>query len=138
MNIYCDGGCWNNGRPDAVSSYGFICLEDEYEESGSGEWGGKNTNNTGELKAMLHAMKYAKGKTKRLRIYSDSQYAINSLSVWSLGPHKANFTLIRECRQAMKDFDSVGFEWVKGHHLSEMNHRADQLATDWLMENANK
>ena len=101
LSIYTDGACVRNGKPNAKSSYAFFCLENHYKEVGTGEWDGKHSNNTGELKAILQALRYAVGKTKWARIFSDSKYAINSSSIWlpdrkpAKGTRIKNYDLIK-------------------------------------------
>ncbi len=135
LSIYTDGACAGNGHAGARSSYAFFCLETEHGDAGEGSFEGKSTNNTGELMAILKAMKYAKGKTKKLRIYSDSKYAINSISVWTIRPGKKNIRLITECQKMLRCFSDVSFEWIKGHGSSEMNNYVDELATNYLKNN---
>ena len=132
LSIYCDGACWGNGTDDARASYGLYCIETLYEEAGDGSYKGKATNNTGELTAIYRSLVYAKGKTGYLRIFSDSQYAINSVNRWALTPLKKNFYLIKACRELLREFDVVEFEWVKGHNMSEWNEYVDALATRFL------
>lgn len=135
LSIYTDGACWGNGSKTARSAYAFRCLETEHDEADDGSFQGKATNNTGELKAILKALEYAKGKTKIVRIYSDSKYAIHSIITWRLRAGKANIMLITQCQNMLHFFDDVSFEWIKGHDESEMNNYVDELATQFLENN---
>lgn len=135
LNIYTDGACWGNGSPTARASYGVYCLETKYEESGDGSFKGKATNNTAELTGILKALQYASGKTKYVRIYADSLYAIQSIFEWRLTPVKKNFDLIFQAKELLKSFESAEWEWVKGHNLSQWNEYVDALATKFLHDN---
>lgn len=136
LSIYTDGSCQNNGSPEAVAGYAWYCLETKEKGVGSGEYDGKETNNTAELLAIYHALKYAQGKTQYVRIFSDSQYAIMSASKWGLHPGKKNYQLIADIKQAMREFEIVEFEWVKGHNISQWNNYVDSLAYGYVLERA--
>jgi len=78
INVYIDGSCVNNGTPKAKAGYGvFFKKDDMRNEYARVE--GKQTNNTGELTAMIRALeilnKDIENKTI-INIYTDSEYVI--------------------------------------------------------------
>jgi len=138
LRIYTDGACSNNGKPNAKASWAFVVIE---KKSGierenfhlSGRVQGKQTNNTGELIAIIEAMKFAINQFQDAIIYSDSRYAIDSISKWNInktlkGEPKKNIELIKEAQDLY--FGSRDFEilWVKGHDGNPFNDRADEEA----------
>lgn len=92
-SIYCDGACRGNGRAGAVGGWAWAYWP--------GAAGGEPTagaaerlptppvatNQRAELRALLEALQWwgARGGGGPVRIYSDSQYAINCASVWGPG-----------------------------------------------------
>lgn len=136
LNIYTDGACWNNGREGAKASYAFHCVETGYEEAGDGGYMGKHTNNTGELNAIVHALNYAQGKTRFVKIHTDSKYAGNSIFCWPLKAGKKNYDLIHIGKSKVRFFDIAKFVFVRGHSGDEVNERVDGLARTWLLNNS--
>lgn len=91
------------------------------------------TNNRQELFGVLEALKYFKEPTK-MKIYSDSQYVVNSINNGSAVKwfenqdySKKNLDIWHEILDLV-DFHEVEFIWVKGHADNENNCRADMLA----------
>jgi ribonuclease HI len=125
VEIWTDGACSNNGRPNAKAAWAFV--SGEYEESGLVL--GKQTNNTAEGLAILHALKWAAAKGyKKIKIYSDSQISLNNLL--------KRIDMIKENKQIFSDiFDTINtnnlvvvYEKVLGHSGDINNERADKLA----------
>ena len=86
-----------------------------------------------EIRGVLETLKFFK-KPVKIKIYSDSQYVINSI----VNKHvykwfedkdfsKKNLDLWFELIDLLAIHD-VTFEWVKGHETNEMNNLADKLA----------
>ena len=133
LTIYTDGAAYHNGRDDCRASWGFWCEETNF--SGSGFVIGKQTNNTGELTAILEAMRYAyRSGADEIWILSDSEYALNSIFKWKLKAWKANYDLILEAIVFAKGFKKVKFDWVRGHNELEGNEKADLLANNVLID----
>lgn len=140
IKIYTDGACYANGEKNAKASWAFIVVKDEkviLEVGGLVD--GKQSNNTGELTAIREAMKYLEkeGEEKGL-IYSDSKYAINSLTVWNIetkvkGRQKKNYELIKEIKFMMLNKE-IRLFWVKGHSENYFNYLADKVATSQLQK----
>jgi len=76
--VYIDGSCINNGKVNASAGYGvFFDYNDVRNESGVVK--GKQTNNTGELTALIRALEILKKDIedkKIINIYTDSEYVI--------------------------------------------------------------
>ena len=91
------------------------------------------TNNRMEIRGVLETLKFFKTPVK-IKIYSDSQYVINSIVnkhvyKWFAEKDfsKKNLDLWFELIDQLSIHD-VTFEWVKGHETNEMNNLADKLA----------
>jgi len=132
IEIYTDG----SGGQD-VSAWSYHIPEFEVSRSGSGP----GTNNVGELTGIIEALLYCQeNRFKNVKIFSDSQYAIKSLSVWchswiknnwigSTGNPVKNLELIKKGLAAQVGMN-VKFQWVKGHAGNEFNELCDQLCTE--------
>lgn len=76
--VYIDGSCINNGKVNARAGYGvFFDYNDARNESGIVK--GKQSNNTGELTALIRALEILKKDIedkKNINIYTDSEYVI--------------------------------------------------------------
>ena len=86
-----------------------------------------------EIRGVLETLKFFKTPV-RIKIYSDSQYVINSIVnkhvyKWFAEKDfsKKNLDLWFELIDQLSIHD-VTFEWVKGHEVNEMNNLADKLA----------
>lgn len=87
---------------------------------------GAGTNNVAELRAIWRVLKQFPDRNRELRIYSDSEYAIGSLTLnWS---PQANEQLIRHMREDLSLRPNIRIEHVKGHEGHEGNEIADRLA----------
>ncbi|KAJ7482505.1 ribonuclease H-like domain-containing protein [Mycena latifolia] len=85
LKVYTDGSCFENGSDNAHAGMGvYFGLGNE--SNISLRVMGDQTNNRGELLAVLYCVSTAK-PYKHLDIYSDSEYAIRSIVYW--GPDHA-------------------------------------------------
>jgi len=140
FDIYCDGSCTNN--PGGEIGSGVAVYENsKLIYSFAGDYSSIGTNNQAELNAFIFALKSAKDlqDSKKITIYADSQYVINSVTNWAFSWEKNNWKkkggiknleLIKDAfylYRDMKDFISV--KYVKAHSGIEGNERADQLAS---------
>lgn len=96
------------------------------------------TNNQAELMAVLSLLQETAHIDEPLHILCDSQYVINSLTVWmpgwkrkgwkkSDGKPVQNRDLLEQLDAQLVGRD-VTFEWVKGHSGHPLNERADDIA----------
>lgn len=91
MRVFTDGACSGNGYKKSKAGCGIyfedgqkysLTVNEAKNLSGITEQI-EQTNNTGELLAILVALKIAKNKTESLVICTDSMYSINSITIWS-------------------------------------------------------
>jgi len=92
-----------------------------------GEYLGVGTNNIAELTAIGRGIELAGDGGRRMRVYTDSSYAIGVLSKgWKA---KANQELIAQLKRQIAPLD-VEFVKVAGHAGVPENERCDELARD--------
>ena len=98
-----------------------------------GEYLGTGTNNIAELTAIERGLELAEELTggdsrRRVRVYSDSGYAIGLLSQgWKA---KANQELVARIRRRLAEVPNVEFVKVAGHAGVPENERCDELARE--------
>ena len=130
--MYTDGA--SRGNPGR-GGYGTILL---WKGNAKGLSGGfkKTTNNRMELMAVIAGLEALKKEGVRLKIYSDSQYVVNTvekgwLKNWIAtdfkGGKKNKDLWLRYAELAARHH--VQFHWVKGHASNPHNNRCDVLAT---------
>jgi ribonuclease HI len=125
VEIWTDGACSNNGKPEAKASWAFV--SGEYEEAGRVI--GKQTNNMGEGIAVLKALEWAVSKGyKHVRLHTDSQITIFNLQK-PARIVKANKELFEEIEKVIQENELV-VQYIKvpGHADNVNNNRADKLA----------
>ena len=131
--MYTDGA--SRGNPGR-GGYGTILLWKGNAKELSGGFK-KTTNNRMELMAVIAGLEALKKEGVRLKIYSDSQYVVNSvekswLKTWIAtdfkGGKKNKDLWLRYAELAAKHH--VQFHWVKGHASNPHNNRCDELATE--------
>ena len=90
IDIFCDGSCLNNGRRGARAGYGMVARQGATELVAVSEPlspSEPQTNQRAELRGLGAALTYAEtaasGGATTIRIYTDSEYAINCLTRWS-------------------------------------------------------
>ena len=131
VDIYTDGSCIVD------KGYGgWSVVSKDFQFSGGAN---KTTNNQMELTAIWKAIMYAKDKYDEIHIYSDSQYAISTLTNWAYkweangwikkGGIK-NLKLIKKIFKLLKKKPNIHFHKVKAHDGNEMNEIADKLAKE--------
>ncbi|MEM9189059.1 MAG: ribonuclease H [Myxococcota bacterium] len=121
---YTDGACSGNPGPAGL---GVVLLDGE-ERRELSEYLGTATNNVAELTAILRAAEAIRDPSARVRILTDSQYAIGVLTKgWKA---KANKALVADTKAALGRFDNVEVLYVPGHAGVALNERADELAVE--------
>ena len=132
IEIYCDGAALNNGCKNSVASYGIVMLLIENGNIiGRKQYSGlcepvNSTNNYAEITAALVGLKKITDKTIPVKVYSDSQYLVQTInSNWNIN---ANKELWEKLFEEIRTFDSVEFIKVKGHGGNKYNEIADNLA----------
>jgi ribonuclease HI len=95
---------------------------------------GSATNNIAELSAIKKALTAIDERSRAVRIYTDSRYAIGVLTKhWKA---KANQNLIAEIKSMLVEFSDIQLIYVPGHTGDALNERADKLARRAIREKA--
>ena len=151
FNIYTDGSTINNCRNGYNSSGGIGVFIDnnEFQKLSEPFFIYPITNNRCELYACIRAIQYMNKKIKNNRtiknliIYTDSEYTINSLSIWikmwkrrgwktATGRKPINLDLIfwfDKLRQLYKNKFTIEFKHVKAHQNKPKNKNS---ISHWL------
>ena len=153
MEIYVDGGCRGNGKPDSIGAAAAVFRR---------KWGKRNcwtramprwptpTNQRAEITAIILALEQALEEYANLdgnpwldvKIYSDSKYAIGCMTDWvykwrangwrnAAGNEVANRDLIEEASDLddrLKEEGDVKYIWIP----REDNDEADRICNDAL------
>ncbi|MFI5131124.1 MAG: ribonuclease HI [Chitinophagales bacterium] len=133
VTMYTDGASRGNPGP---GGYGVILMVGQHRKELS--QGFKlTTNNRMELMAVLAGLEAMKKQGQQIKIYSDSQYVVNSvekgwLNTWiatNFKGGKKNKDLWLQYHHLAKT-QFIKFVWVKGHADNPFNNRCDELATE--------
>ena len=142
IKIYTDGACIGNPGPGGWAA--IILQEKEKKELFGGEK--LTTNNRMELTAAIKALEYCdaqEGKQpslKQIRIYTDSTYVKEGITVWINNWEKNNWKtadkknvknvdLWKKLKDLVKS-KQIEWCWIKGHSGNPMNDLADKLAKE--------
>ena len=159
VEVYTDGACSRNGKPDARASWAFYFPEhktlsnaDHVPETDH------QTNQRGELMAITEAVKVAEKSfpllETDLKIYTDSMYSKNCLTTWlpawirnnwktSQGGDVQHRDLIEDVSNRLARFKSFSITYVKAHtgggdDQSKCNHIVDRMAVNVLHPEENE
>lgn len=139
---YTDGGCRNNGKPDAIGGYGIVMMfTDSKNKTHTKEFSKAFkcvTNNQMELQAVIDCLKHLKQPCEVV-VMTDSKYvcqAVNEkwINKWmSKGWKNSSNQPVKNKEQWIElskllSIHQVRFFWVKGHADNEYNNRCDELA----------
>ena len=137
VEMFTDGAC--SGNPGKGGWATILRYEGHEKELCGGEI--ETTNNRMELTAVIEGLKALK-EPCRVRLYSDSQYVINSITKgwvynWQRnGWRKSDKTsaqnvyLWEQLLPLLKEHQ-VEFVWVKGHDGHLENERCDKMAVNY-------
>jgi ribonuclease HI len=142
IKIYTDGACVGNPGPGGWAA--IILANNEKKELFGGEK--LTTNNRMELTAAIKALEYCdaqEGKQpslKQIRIYTDSTYVKEGITVWINNWEKNNWKtadkknvknvdLWKKLKELVKS-NQIDWHWIKGHSDDPMNDLADKLAKE--------
>lgn len=126
LELWTDGSASANGKKNAKAGWGYHIKRPDQSYPIVTDCGcveGNQTNNRGELQAILEGLKRLH-PMQRVVVFSDSQYAINTITgKWK---RTANLDLLDEIDKYRSYI--LEFRWVKGHSIYQNNVLADQLA----------
>lgn len=122
---YTDGG-YHLYKDEGA--FAFIILQDEAVIHKEATVIRHESNNRGELKAIINAVSWCPDKST-IEVRSDSQYAINTLAgTWK---RNKNTDLFKEWDKILlKKEVNVSFVWVRGHSGDKYNEMCDQMCDD--------
>tara|TARA_A100001015_G_C15031640_1_gene733614 strand:- start:2700 stop:3332 length:633 start_codon:yes stop_codon:yes gene_type:complete len=143
--VYTDGACKNNGIENSQSGIGVYFGENDERNLSEKVEGNKQTNNVAELLAINKAFYIIENdlkQNKRIEIYSDSIYAVNSVRVYGSAfeiikwkTDIPNKELIKNTYDLYKEYigKNVFLKYIKAHTNkrdihSIGNYNADRLA----------
>ncbi|HXI59997.1 MAG TPA: ribonuclease H [Polyangia bacterium] len=132
LEVWTDGACSGNPGPMGI---GVVVVAGERREEVS-EYLGIGTNNIAELTAIERGLqvvaKFPKDDpTRRVRVFSDSAYAIGLLEKgWKA---KANQELVARLRKLVATVRNLEFVKVPGHAGVPENERCDELAREAVL-----
>lgn len=149
MNVYTDGSCINNGKPNAKAGIGIWFAEND-ERNTSKELDGEVSNNIAELKAILYVFNILKDEIRNkeiINIYSDSDYSIKSITTWADSWEKngwkkkdnsepKNLDLIKKLHKLFKKFNNVSIYYIAAHTNATDTHSKGNECADELAKKA--
>jgi ribonuclease HI len=143
FDVWTDGACSGNPGPMGI---GVVVLHDGRRKE-LGEYLGVGTNNIAELTAIERGLelvgqmakeeaagadKETSARMRRVRVYSDSGYAIGLLEKgWKA---KANQELVERLRKRVAAVPNLEFVKVPGHAGVPENERCDELARSAIQQ----
>lgn len=138
VTIYTDGSA---STKDKTGGWGFVARYAGAEQQRSGFSHG-TTISVMEILAINKALHFLRPNDIPVSIFSDSKYAVNSLTEWgpiwekegwltSTGKPVSHVDLIRSTMRLIerhKQYRRVDISWIKGHSGDPSNEIADRLA----------
>jgi ribonuclease HI len=153
ISLYFDGSCQDNRNvtKDTLAGWGVVIVKgDSGLDRGDGEiieeMSGRvltdssqdgylgaevGSNNTGELSAMAHALRWLliEDSTNRVTIRGDSQYALNiAVGEWRAKANRELAARVQALWNEVTSLREVEAEHVRAHRGHRWNERADHLA----------
>jgi ribonuclease HI len=145
INVYTDGACTNNGKPDARAGFGIWFGEDDKRNT-SESFTGPQTNNRAELLAIIKALTILRNEIEKgqpIMIYSDSSYSIRCCTTYgekmskkgwqNKGQDIPNREIVEVAYNFVKKYNNIDFTHIRAHtgltdKHSIGNEHADRLA----------
>ena len=143
IEVYCDGSCTNNGKPEARAGYGIYVTREGREihsHSRRVPSGDPQTNQRAELLAIQYALNYVGESGSTAIIHTDSKYAIDCLLTWApawelAGWRKSDkkpilhLDIIQPTIELLRMLQpNVQIKHIVGHSGLKGNEEADRLA----------
>ena len=145
INVYTDGACTNNGKPDARAGFG-IWFGDNDARNTSESFTGPQTNNRAELLGIIKALTILRDEIEQgqpVMIYTDSSYSIRCCTTYgekmskkgwqTKGEDIPNRQLVEVAYNFVKKYNNIKFKHIRAHTGLEDEHsigneHADRLA----------
>lgn len=135
VELYTDGACQGNPGP---GGWAFILRDPTSGKEMVGSGGERRTtNNRMELTSIIEGLRALRGPS-RVRLVSDSEYAIKGLREWldgwkARGWRKADRSPVLnqdlwEELDRLRSLHALAPEWIRGHAGHAFNERCDMLA----------
>lgn len=135
--FYTDGAC--SGNP-GEGSFGIVGLKNDIEFMQFSQYESFTTSNRMEMKAVIWVLKTYHLQT--FNIFSDSQYVVNGLKIWSKNWVKNNWQTTKGpvlnidlWKEMLYYFNEhyVNIQWVKGHGDNIHNIKVDKLVKNTIL-----
>ena len=136
ISAYTDGACFKNGKANAHCGSGIWFRPNQEQNKAIRVPGEEQSNQIGEIATIIVTAETIP-QSWPLKIYTDSQYVIDSLTThlreWEsngwIGVKNAQ--LFKKAAYVLRKCSApTSFQWVKGHSGIEGNEKSDQLAKD--------
>lgn len=140
VHVYTDGSCESNGKFTAAAGLG-VYFGENHSLNASDPVEGKPTNNAGEIQAAIRAIQDAQNcNVKRLNIFTDSHFLINSACKWMVQWKRKDWRLATGRKVVnQKDFKRldelietgnmlIKWSYIPAHKGYHGNEEADRLA----------
>lgn len=157
IKCFTDGGCFNNGQKGARAGYGVFFGDNDIRNI-SEKVSSKQTNNVGELMAILRALEilYKDKKTKyNIELYTDSKYCLQIferhnnkfnklcqpwINKWRINNFKGikNVDIIKKIDILLKKFNNIIFIHVRSHQTKPQDINSDQYKIWYGNDQADK
>lgn len=143
--IYTDGACKYNPGPGGYAAIIF----DKSQKKGIKGNNKYTTNNIMELTSVIEALKwvlsfskiYLEDKNSSIKVYSDSNYVVNSINnkwLWEWEKNKwknssgivKNKEMWKELISILENISNIEFIKVKGHSTNKYNNLCDKFAVE--------
>lgn len=137
-----DGSCENNGKKNAFAGLG-VYFGKNHPLNSSEPVKGRATNNSGEIQAAIKAIQDAQEHSiKRLNIFTDSHFLINSVCKWmsswktrgwmlSNGKPVINVTDFKKLDELIQSGKTlIKWSYIAAHRGHTGNEMADKLAKE--------
>ena len=142
ITVYTDGSAHPNPGP---GGFGMVTVSDYGLEAVYSKQTNNTTNNREEIKAILRAMIDYGRMEDVVTVYSDSSYAVNTLTSWMFGWARngwiksdkktpENLDLIQAYYELYQKGYRINLQKIKGHAGHKWNELADRLATGAVTE----
>jgi ribonuclease HI len=144
MDIFCDGACVGNGSARARAGFGlYVTLNGTRftEVSEALDRSELQTNQRAELRGLERALEFAAESEHKNRIFTDSMYSINCITVWAPQWKAHNWCKTGQKEEIQhKDIITHAYDlWLSVNDRTTIEHvRAHTGKSDWKSVGNNK